>query len=198
MSSNHPHEESQSASDLEPAGTDAQSAAIDQAIASEGEAVEKLEAELQEARDQSLRLQAELENFRKRLYRDMEQQLKFASLPLASDLLEIVDNLHRAIQSSEGSSDGQSLLLGVRMVYQQFLNVLTKHHCQPIASLGEAFDPNLHQAISQAPSADIPAGHVSLEAATGYRMHDRVIRPSQVIVSTGPAAGAGSTDSNQA
>jgi molecular chaperone GrpE len=73
------------------------------------------------------------------------------------------------------------------MVQQQFANVLAKHHCKPIPGVGHPFDPNVHQAIAQQPSNDFPAGTVLIETSRGYLMHDRVVRPSMVIVSTGPA-----------
>lgn len=161
------------------------SAAVDEAILSESDQVTKLEQELQEARDLAVRYYAEQENVRKRMKRDFDQQLKFATLDFANDLIEVVDNMSRAMQSTDSTNDVKSLLSGVRMIHQQFLNILQKHHCQPIAALGQPFDPNVHQAISQMPSHEVPAGHVALEASTGYRMHDRVIRPSQVIVSLG-------------
>jgi molecular chaperone GrpE len=79
------------------------------------------------------------------------------------------------------------LLEGVRLVYQQFLTVLAKFDCKPIESIGKEFDPNLHQAIANVPN-EAPAGTVIHQASIGYLMHDRVVRPSQVVVSAGPAA----------
>jgi molecular chaperone GrpE len=145
--------------------------------------------ELTEAKAQLLRMQAELDNARKRWRRDAEQQVRFASTALLRDLLEVSDNLKRAIESGAGESAAGSassaLLEGVRMVQQQFQSALAKHHCQAIEALGQPFDPNLHEALAQAPSPEVPAGHVMFESVVGYRLHDRVIRPSQVIVSTG-------------
>lgn len=145
--------------------------------------------ELADAKAQLLRMQAELDNARKRWRRDAEQQVRYASTALLRDLLEVSDNLKRAIDSgSQDSATGTSssaLLEGVRMVQQQFQSAIAKHHCEPIESLGQPFDPNLHEALAQAPSQDVPAGHVMFESVVGYRLHDRVIRPSQVIVSSG-------------
>ncbi len=150
--------------------------------------IEKLESQLAEAVDRELKAQAELENFRKRIYRETEQTVKYASLPLIRDLLEVLDNLTRATDAASNSPDASGLLDGVKMVQQQMIAVFAKHHCKPIPGLGSPFDPNVHQAIAQSPSDDYESGRVMLEASTGYSLHDRVIRPSHVIVSTGKAS----------
>ncbi len=151
--------------------------------------VDMLEQQMVELRDRELKAQAELENFRKRIYRETEQTLKYAASPLIKDIVEVLDNLARATDATGANAanapEVASLLEGVRMVQQQLLGVLGKHHCRPIESLGKEFDPNLHQAIAQSPSTDYPSGTVMLEATSGYVLHDRVIRPSHVIVSTG-------------
>lgn len=161
---------------------------LDAAFATmENETIAKLEQQLSEATDRELKAQAELENFRKRLYRDTEQSIKYASMGLIRDLIEVLDNLSRAIEAASKSSETSGLLDGVKMVQQQFIDALAKHHCKPIAALGETFDPNVHQAIAQSPSDDFANGKVMLEASAGYTLHDRVIRPAHVIVSTGKA-----------
>jgi molecular chaperone GrpE len=152
-----------------------------------GEALAKLEQQLAEALDRELKAQAELENFRKRMYRETEQTVKYANLPLVRDLLEVLDNLARATEAAGAATDSSGLLAGVKMVQQQMTGVLERHHCRPINALGQAFDPNVHQAIAQSPSDEYAAGQVMLEASVGFLLHDRVIRPSHVIVSTGKA-----------
>jgi len=149
------------------------------------ETVAAMEQQLAELKDRELKAQAELENFRKRILRDTEQTLKYASLPLVRDVLEVSDNLSRAAEAAQTSADAASLLAGVRMVQQQLKGILEKYHCKAISALGKPFDPNVHQAIAQSPSAEYPTGTVSLEASAGYMMHERVVRPSHVIVSTG-------------
>jgi len=149
--------------------------------------VDALEHQLVELRERELRAQAELENFRRRMLRDVESQLKFAAMPLVHDLLDVVDNLHRATDATAEGAGAEGVIAGVRMVQQQLATVLAKHHCRPIESLGQPFDPNIHQAIAQHPSNEYPAGTVMMETSIGFLMHDRVIRPSMVIVSTGPA-----------
>lgn len=149
--------------------------------------VQELEQQVADLRGRELKAQAELENFRRRMMRDVEQQLKYAAVPMVTDLLDVLDNLNRAIESASADSAGsaEGLIAGVKMVQQQFVNVLSKHHCKQIPSVGKPFDPNVHQAISQMPSQDVPAGSVMLEHSVGYAMHDRVVRPSMVVVSTG-------------
>lgn len=149
--------------------------------------IAELEQQVGDHRKRELQAQAELENFRKRMQRDSEQQLRYANVPLLRDLLEVVDNLSRAIESSNKDQAGQSssLLEGVTLVRNQLINVFKKYNCVPIESLGVEFDPNFHEAISQASSTEYPAGTVMYVAAQGYKLYDRVIRPSQVIVSTG-------------
>ncbi|MFY8201508.1 MAG: nucleotide exchange factor GrpE [Pirellula staleyi] len=150
--------------------------------------VDLLEQQVSDLRERELKAQAELENFRKRLLRDTEQQLKYALLPFVRDIVEVVDNLNRATEAgaSKGNTDG--LIAGVKLVQQQFQQVLAKYSCAPIEALGKSFDPNFHQAIAQQPSAEYAAGMVMLETSVGYLMYDRVVRPSMVIVSTGPAS----------
>lgn len=150
--------------------------------------VNNLEEELLQANERVLRAQADLENFRKRTRRDYEEQLKYAQVPLIRDVLSVLDNLRRAITSAGTHENTASLRDGVEMVAKQLESVLVKYNCRPIPSVGEVFDPNYHEAISQMPSETHAAGFVAHEVTTGYQLEDRVIRPSQVIVSTGPAA----------
>jgi molecular chaperone GrpE len=150
--------------------------------------IQELEQQLVEFRSRELKAAAELENFRRRTMRDVEQQLKYASVPLVTDLLEVLDNLNRAIDSAVPGAGSDGLVAGVKMVQQQFVNVLSKHHCKQIPGVGQPFDPNVHQAISQMPSSQYPAGSVMIEHSVGYAMHDRVVRPSMVVVSTGSAS----------
>jgi molecular chaperone GrpE len=141
---------------------------------------------LRVAEAEVLRSRAEMENYRKRMQRDADQQLKFANVPIVRDLLDVIDNLNRAIEAARGDeTNTKALIDGVQMVSQQFNDALAKHACKPIQAVGTAFDPNIHQAIAQMPSQDVPAGTVAMEVAVGYMLHDRVIRPAQVIVSTG-------------
>ena len=149
-----------------------------------------LKRELAEAKDKTLRTFAELENFRKRSARTLQDELKYANMSLIRDMLPVIDNLLRAIEaaqkqaeSGELTEQGKALLDGVKMVVEQFNTVLGKHNCTPIEAVNQPFDPNFHQAITQMPSADVEPNTVIMETQKGYVLHDRVVRPSQVIVS---------------
>ncbi len=149
-----------------------------------------LKRELAEAKDKTLRTFAELENYRKRSARTLQDELKYANMSLIRDMLPVMDNLLRAIEaaqkqaeSGELTEQGKALLDGVKMVVEQFNTVLGKHNCTPIEAVNQPFDPNFHQAITQMPSADVEPNTVLMETQKGYVLHDRVVRPSQVIVS---------------
>lgn len=152
------------------------------------EEMDRLRTAAASADKRVLMAQAEAENFRKRMRRDVEEQLRFAASPMVVDILEVRDNLLRALEAAKTSMDTGGLQDGVAMVAKQLDSALAKHSVEEIPALGEVFDPNCHEAISQIPSDDHPAGTVTHVAQSGFRMHDRVIRPSQVVVSSGPAA----------
>lgn len=149
------------------------------------EEMERLRHTAAEADKRVLMAQAEAENFRKRMRRDFEDQLKYAAVPMVADLLEVRDNLLRALEAADQSDQSSSLKEGVAMVAKQLADTLTKYGVREIPAEGEVFDPNFHEAISQMPG-DQPSGNVAHVALSGFMMHDRVVRPSQVVVSTGP------------
>jgi molecular chaperone GrpE len=149
------------------------------------EQIEKLRAQVAEAKDQALRSQAELENFRKRATRQMDEERRYASMPMIRDLLPVLDNIGRAIDAAEQSHDTSSLLEGFKMTAEQLESALARHHCVEIEALHQSFDPNVHEAISQLPNDEHPAGTVSHVTQIGFLLHDRVVRPSQVVVSSG-------------
>lgn len=150
------------------------------------EEMERLRQTAAEADKRVLQAQAEAENFRKRMRRDFEDQVKFASTDLIVDLLQVRDNLKRAVEAAETGEQGAGLLEGVAMVIKQMDDVFGKHGVVEIPAAGEEFDPNVHEAISQIPS-EVASGRIAHVAVSGFKLHDRVIRPSQVVVSTGPA-----------
>jgi len=156
----------------------------------------ELQQKVAELKDQLLRAQAEQENFRRRTQREAGEARKYQSLAVVRDLLPAIDNLQRAVQAGEQTGEVTSLLEGIRMVSQQLQDTLKAHSAQPITAAGEAFDPNLHEALSQVPSPDHPPMTVLQEVETGYRMHDRVVRPAKVIVSCAPPEPA-NEDSSQ-
>jgi molecular chaperone GrpE len=145
-------------------------------------------AELAAQGEQLLRLQAEMQNVRNRTAREIADVRKYAALPVVTDLLPVVDNIDRAIEAAEKAGEAENLLAGFRLVKQQLHTILNRHEAELIPAEGEVFDPNFHQAILQQPSGDVPAGQVTMVTQPGYKMHDRVVRPAQVIVSSGPPA----------
>ena len=144
---------------------------------------QKLRSELAAAKDRELRAHAELDNYRKRAARELDERLRYANLPLLRDLLPVLDNVDRAIEAAEKSADANALLEGFKIVSQQLGDVLKRHHCTRIEALHTPFDPNVHHAVMQQPSEEHPANTVLMVTQNGYQLHDRVVRPSQVIVS---------------
>jgi molecular chaperone GrpE len=159
----------------------------DAAAPEENNLLEQLRADLEAAQDRLLRSHAELDNYRKRAAREIEEYRRYANLPLIRDLVPVLDNLERAIAAAETSRDVAGLLEGVKLVDRNLEDVLARHDCVRIAALDQPFDPNLHHAISQQATDRVPPGTVVLVSQAGFRLHDRVVRPSQVIVSTSPS-----------
>lgn len=155
-----------------------------QTAANEG--ADDLRAEIAELNDKLLRSHAELENFRRRTQKEAAESIKYQAMPVIRDFLPGLDNLQRAIDATEQTGDTQSLVDGVKMVAKQFQDVLKAYSAESINPEGASFDPNLHEALTQAPSADHPPMTILQVVETGYRIHDRVIRPAKVIVSCAP------------
>jgi molecular chaperone GrpE len=181
MTAKHPERDESTAASDEP-----REQSLEQALAEEGKP--DLAAELASANDRMLRLQAEMQNLRNRTAREIADERRYAALPILRELLPVVDNIDRAIEAAEKAGEAENLLAGFRLVRQQLATILAQHHCEPIAAAGQPFDPHMHEAILQQPSAEVPAGHVMMVTQEGYKLHDRVVRPAQVIVSSGPPA----------
>ncbi len=147
-----------------------------------------LREQVSELQDKLARSWADLENYRRRVQKDQEQARRYESLRLLHDLLPGLDSLNRAIATAEQTGDQAALLEGIRMVSQQFRDTLRGHAAEPIEPKGQPFDPNLHEALSQVPSADHEPMTVLEVVEVGYRMHDRVVRPARVIVTCAPPA----------
>jgi molecular chaperone GrpE len=151
-------------------------------------------AEAEQARDRNLdlarRTQAEFENYQKRGQRETAAALRYAQAPLAFDILSLLDNLDRAVEAAQKAGETGPLVQGVAMVQSQVLDAFRRHGITRIEAKGERFDPNLHQAVLQQPSKDVPPGIVLQVLEHGYRIHDRELRPARVIVSAAPAEDA--------
>jgi molecular chaperone GrpE len=175
---------------------DKQQAENEQQAAGGEDELNRLRQEAEEAQDRALRIQAELENFRRRTHKEQDEFRKYQALPVVRDLLPGIDNLQRAVTAAEQSGDLQNLLEGIRMVMQQFNDVLKAHSATVICPQDKPFDPNLHEALSQVPSADHEPMTVIQVVENGYQIHDRVVRPAKVIVSCAPPEPAGEAASN--
>ena len=140
---------------------------------------------VREAQERLLRTQAELDNFRKRSRREYDEAQRYREIDLLRDLLPVLDNVLRAIDAAEKKADVESLRSGFRMTAQQLEKLLETHGCRTIPTDGSAFDPAVHEAILRQPAAGVAAGTVVATASRGYTLHDRVVRPAQVIVAQG-------------
>lgn len=148
------------------------------------EALSDAKQEAKENYDSFLRATAELENFKKRANKELVQTRKYAAESLLKELLGVVDNLERAIKSTaENEQNGTCITEGVTLTLNEILKIFEKSHVTPIESLGETFDPNFHQAISQEERDDQPGNTVTQEFQKGYMIHDRLLRPAMVVVS---------------
>jgi molecular chaperone GrpE len=135
--------------------------------------------------DQLQRTRAEFVNYQKRSKAQAEADRLYLIKPLAMDILNALDNFDRAIETARaGGATG--IAEGLGMVEKQFVDALIKHGVEPIPAMGQPFDPNFHEAIMQQPDASHPEGTVVAEFARGYKLNDRVIRPSKVAVSVRP------------
>ncbi|MBI3180288.1 MAG: nucleotide exchange factor GrpE [Deltaproteobacteria bacterium] len=144
-------------------------------------------------RDQLLRLAADFENYRKRAQREMQDAHRYGIEKLLGDLLVVVDNLERAL--AHAGDDSNAVIQGVRMVFKQFVDTLGNYGVKSFASLGKPFDPERHEAVGQAPAGDLSPGSVVEEVAKGYFLHDRLLRPAQVIVAAAPDGDSGAEGS---
>jgi molecular chaperone GrpE len=163
-----------------------ESAATASAEMTADQEMELVRSELGEARDKMLRAQAELDNYRKRARREMDDERRYAEINLLRDLLPVQDNIVRAIDAADKKADAAALLEGLKMVRRQLADVLKRHRCEPIAGQGKPFNPAMHEAVMQQPSAEHEENTVLDIVQSGYHLHDRVVRPAQVIVSKKP------------
>jgi len=140
--------------------------------------------EAEENYDRLLRVSAEFENYKKRTAREMADFKKYANQSLLRELLPIIDNLELAIKAAAEATDGTDVCLldGVELTRREILKVFENFHVEPIDALGKPFDPNFHEAVMREESDEHPENTVVNELQKGYRMHDRLLRPSMVVV----------------
>ena len=148
------------------------------------------DGELKTLNDKYLRLAAEFDNYKRLAQRDQRDQIRFGNEQLLKELLPVVDNLERAIKAAKDSKTAQGLVQGVDLTLKQLESVLSKFGVQSIPTMGQRFDPSGHQAVASVPSTQVPDQHVVEEFQRGYRLHDRILRPAMVTVSSGAGSGS--------
>ncbi|MFY3790484.1 nucleotide exchange factor GrpE [Ureibacillus sp. MALMAid1270] len=144
--------------------------------------ITELEAKLVEEENRFLRLRADYDNLRRRTLLDREAQEKYRAQSLLTDLLPVLDNFERALQVEVTSDDAVSLYKGIEMVYKSLVDAINKEGLEVIPAEGESFDPNIHQAVMQEADSEKESGIVLRELQKGYKLKDRVLRPSMVSV----------------
>jgi len=166
-----------------------------ESIAAELDRSARLEVEVAALKDQLLRALAETENLRRRSQREREDVVKYAAAPLIRDLVGVVDNLRRAMNSVssealEADEHLKTLMTGLEMTEAELHAVFEKHHIVKIEPLGERLDPHYHEAMYEIPDPEAASGTVLQVLQPGYRLHDRLLRPAQVGVAKGGPAPA--------
>ncbi len=144
-------------------------------------------AELDKWKDVAARAQADLDNFRKRMAREKSEAIQYANRNLLEQLLPVIDNFEMGLKAASVSEGDSSVILqGMSMVFKQIGDFLTDQGVEIIASDGLVFDPNMHEALKQEPSATVPEGHIIYTMRRGYRLKERILRAANVVVSSGP------------
>ncbi|EWH20514.1 nucleotide exchange factor GrpE [Bacillus haynesii] len=144
--------------------------------------LKELQERLEEKENKLLRVQADFENYKRRARLDLEAAEKYRSQRIISELLPALDNFERALQLDPDNEQTKSLLQGMEMVHRQILEALKNEGVEQIPSVGEQFDPNMHQAVMQVEDGAYESNAVVEELQKGYKLKDRVIRPSMVKV----------------
>ena len=146
---------------------------------------EQLQQQVADANDNVLRIQAEMQNMRRRAERDVENAHKFALDKFSADLLPVVDNLERALSAIDAEDESQKAIAeGIELTLKSFLDVLVRFKIEAVDPAGEPFDANLHQAVSMVPNPDMEPNTVMDVFQKGYTLNGRLIRPAMVVVSS--------------
>ncbi len=146
----------------------------------------KKDEEIAKLRSDFVKLQAETENYKKRMLKEKNDFAQFANEKLIKELVPIYENLDRALNAEETSAE--NLKQGVDMIFKSFTSFLEKEKVKPIPSVGEKFDPKIHEALSQIESADEEENTVLQEFSKGFYLNDRVLRPAKVVISKKPVS----------
>lgn len=146
-------------------------------------------AKAQQYYDQLLRTTADLDNYKKRAARERQEAIKFANESLLEKIIPVLDNFEMALNAANAANTSvQSLQAGINMIHQQLKAAMAGAGLEEIDATGKAFDPNLHEALSQQESADVPEGQVLQQVRKGYKLRERLLRPASVVVAKKPAS----------
>src|SRR5436309_5610895 len=188
------NDEEQAASDDSVALDDAQAEAAPSDDAAEVDRHAALQAQIDQLTqerstllDQLLRRQAEFENYRRRVDRERAETYARSRAEVVLELLPVIDNFERALASLEHSgSDAKSVRQGIELIHRQLNDALAKFGLEPVESVGQAFDPNVHEAVSAEPSSEHEENRVVAEFERGYRLGEKLLRPAKVKVAATP------------
>ncbi len=170
----------------------AEQGAVAEGSGKESKSVEELlaekEEELKQANDRILRMAADFDNTRKRLDREKTEGVLYANESILRGLLPVLDNLERALEHGDKDENCQGVIEGVRMTLKSFLDVLAKYGVNQFESIGQPFDPNRHEAVTQEQTSEYPDMTVTKEFHKGYMLRERLLRPAMVGVARNPKA----------
>lgn len=152
------------------------------AVDPKDEEIQQLQLKANENEEKYLRLYAEFENYKRRIQKENETNKTYQSQRVLTDILPTIDNIERALQIEGDDESFKSLQKGVQMVHESLLRALKDNGLEEIESEGQAFDPNFHQAVVQDDNPDFKSGDITQELQKGYKLKDRVLRPSMVKV----------------
>jgi molecular chaperone GrpE len=175
--------------DLGTPETTGEAGAMEDPTPQELAALREQSAKAQEHWDRYVRLNADFDNYKKRAAKDRLDAIRYANEALIEKLLPVMDNFEAALAASASSdaSSVESVITGVKMIATQLKGVLAESGLEEIEATGKAFDPTIHEALSQQPSEEVPEGHVLQQVRKGYRLRDRLVRPAAVVVAAKPA-----------
>ncbi|MFK8000416.1 MAG: nucleotide exchange factor GrpE [Polyangiales bacterium] len=145
------------------------------------------QAQITRLKEQLLRTAADFDNFRKRARRDVEEASRRSKEQAVSELLPLVDNLERAVESAGGATDVEAVTSGIKMVLRSFSDIAGRLGLERVDAVGQVFDPNLHDAVQQVETDEHPPGTIVTEITPGYRLGDKLLRAALVVVSRPPS-----------
>ncbi len=147
----------------------------------------ELQSELEKVKKDYLYLRADFDNFKKSAIKERSDLIKYGSERLIMELLNVLDNFDKALETELTSDNIESFRKGIEMIWVDLTSSLSKFGVTPVDVKGKPFDPTLHEALSTEPTTETPEGHITQVFKKAYKMHDKIIRPAQVVVATKPA-----------